>query len=193
MDGRPTPIHLHGGWCVGSRPSKPFKNLTPFGSVESWTIPNAICPVCHDTVFFYQNANGSRVFFDDLGWPWPKHPCTDNPLAQSGKIRRKKGKCRGKSSPPVRDITLFRFVRFSETDGVLSFVFRSIQNHLIVRTLNIRLDEFEAQGWLVEDIAHAPSFNIRKRPLESIVEFISVRRGCVGQIFFVKKPSLRAF
>jgi hypothetical protein len=22
--------------------------------------------------------NPSRVFFDEIGWPWPKHPCTDN-------------------------------------------------------------------------------------------------------------------
>jgi hypothetical protein len=29
-------------------------------------------------VFFYQNSFGSRVFFDELGPPWPKHPCTDN-------------------------------------------------------------------------------------------------------------------
>lgn len=41
--------------------------------------PNAICPVCKATVFYYQNDRGSRVFFDDLGPPWPKHGCTDNP------------------------------------------------------------------------------------------------------------------
>ena len=39
--------------------------------------PNATCPVCGDRVFYYQNENGSRVFFDELGPPWPKHPCTD--------------------------------------------------------------------------------------------------------------------
>ncbi|MBY0562512.1 hypothetical protein [Hyphomicrobium sp.] len=39
--------------------------------------PNARCPVCGDPVFYYQNAFGSRVFFDELGPPWPKHPCTD--------------------------------------------------------------------------------------------------------------------
>lgn len=44
----------------------------------SFTIPNAKCPVCGDSVFFYQNEYGSRVFFDELGPPWPKHPCTDN-------------------------------------------------------------------------------------------------------------------
>ena len=41
--------------------------------------PNATCPVCKASVFFYSNANGSRVFFDQLGPPWPKHPCTDRP------------------------------------------------------------------------------------------------------------------
>ena len=29
-------------------------------------------------MFYYENKHGSRVFFDDLGPPWPKHPCTDN-------------------------------------------------------------------------------------------------------------------
>lgn len=40
--------------------------------------PNADCPVCGEPVFFYQNENGSKVYFDELGPPWPKHPCTDN-------------------------------------------------------------------------------------------------------------------
>ena len=40
--------------------------------------PNAECPVCGKSVFFYQNEYGSRVYFDELGPPWPKHPCTDN-------------------------------------------------------------------------------------------------------------------
>ena len=41
--------------------------------------PNAKCPVCREAVYFYANKHGSRVFFDDLGPPWPKHHCTDNP------------------------------------------------------------------------------------------------------------------
>src|SRR4051794_40348853 len=39
--------------------------------------PNASCPECGQKVFYYSNANGSRVFFDGLGIPCPKHPCTD--------------------------------------------------------------------------------------------------------------------
>lgn len=32
-------------------------------------------------MFFYQSPFGGRVFFDDLGPPWPKHPCTDHASA----------------------------------------------------------------------------------------------------------------
>ena len=44
----------------------------------SYTNPNASCPVCGASVFFYQSPYGARVFFDELGPPWRKHPCTDN-------------------------------------------------------------------------------------------------------------------
>jgi len=40
--------------------------------------PNASCPVCGASVFYYQNELGSRVYFDELGPPWPKHCCTDS-------------------------------------------------------------------------------------------------------------------
>jgi hypothetical protein len=40
--------------------------------------PNAKCPICKTGVYFYQSPEGGRVFFDQLGKPWPKHPCTLN-------------------------------------------------------------------------------------------------------------------
>ena len=60
----------------------------PQGFRASFTIPNATCPVCGARVFFYQNEFGSRVFFDDLGPPWPKHPCTDNTPAATPRSSR---------------------------------------------------------------------------------------------------------
>ena len=45
---------------------------------ESYVNPNAKCPVCGAAVFFYQSPDGGRVFFDELGPPWSKHPCTDH-------------------------------------------------------------------------------------------------------------------
>lgn len=47
-------------------------------SHTSYTTPNASCPVCGVSVFFYQSPHGGRVFFDELGPPWSKHPCTDS-------------------------------------------------------------------------------------------------------------------
>lgn len=40
--------------------------------------------MCGAEVFFYSNELGSRVYFDDLGPPWPKHPCTDTSTAPVG-------------------------------------------------------------------------------------------------------------
>lgn len=73
------------GWCVGGwrnhspspPPPRPAR-WTIRWTYESFTIPNAACPVCGARVFFYQSPYGGRVFFDDLGPPWPKHGCTDN-------------------------------------------------------------------------------------------------------------------
>jgi hypothetical protein len=49
-----------------------------FDAYETFVNPNARCPICTLPVFFYQSEYGGRVFFDELGPPWPKHPCTDN-------------------------------------------------------------------------------------------------------------------
>jgi hypothetical protein len=40
-------------------------------------IPNAKCPKCFQPVWFYRNPNGGCAYFDELGRPWPKHPCLD--------------------------------------------------------------------------------------------------------------------
>jgi len=53
-----------------------------FVTFPSYVNPNARCPVCGADVYFYQSPYGGRVFFDDLGPPWPKHPCTDNPVVR---------------------------------------------------------------------------------------------------------------
>ena len=33
------------------------------------------CSNCGDAVFFFSCTCGSRVLFDQLGWPWPEHDC----------------------------------------------------------------------------------------------------------------------
>lgn len=70
-----------GGNFSGSRSqheNNSYSWIAPIlNSHESYVNPNACCPVCGAAVFFYLAPNGGRVFFDELGPPWPKHPCTD--------------------------------------------------------------------------------------------------------------------
>ena len=78
--------------------------------------PNAECPVCAQPVFFFQNQFGSRVYFDDLGPPWPKHPCTDH-VAKALPVEEKSFDV---ISPPLRakqDIReIARWLRYAEID-----------------------------------------------------------------------------
>jgi hypothetical protein len=55
----------------------PVKSARKVGHYITFITPNAHCPVCGDRVYFYQSEYGGRVFFDELGYPWKKHPCTD--------------------------------------------------------------------------------------------------------------------
>ncbi len=80
------------GWCTGGwgkgRGSSPRKMaymplykwdydyIPRIHSFKSFINPNARCPVCYERVFFYQSPYGGKVFFDELGPPWTKHPCT---------------------------------------------------------------------------------------------------------------------
>lgn len=79
------PIHV-GGSCSGSGGSYGYGGgwveretstgeRFVFGWVEypSYVNPNATCPRCGKSVFFYQSPAGGRVFFNELGPPWPKH------------------------------------------------------------------------------------------------------------------------
>jgi hypothetical protein len=86
------PINCSCGWGGDGHQGKrttgnslshnPWIGYLSFTGVSSYTNPNATCPVCGEPVFFYQSASGGKVFFDELGPPWPKHPCTDNPRAK---------------------------------------------------------------------------------------------------------------
>lgn len=53
---------------------------------RAYVNPNAKCPVCAAPVYFYQSPEGGRVFFDHLGKPWPKHPCTTNLSLEAVKV-----------------------------------------------------------------------------------------------------------
>jgi hypothetical protein len=45
-------------------------------SLQSFTRPTK-CDICGGECFYYENEYGSKVFFDELGPPWPKHDCIE--------------------------------------------------------------------------------------------------------------------
>ncbi len=52
-----------------------YETRRKLNNAFSFTIPNAKCPSCKAEVFYYENTYGSKVFFEKLGTPWPKHNC----------------------------------------------------------------------------------------------------------------------
>jgi hypothetical protein len=67
-------------------------------TVASYVNPNAHCPVCGKLVYFYRSPYDGRVYFDELGWPWPKHGCTDN---RREPLRATRGSARSSAPRPV--------------------------------------------------------------------------------------------
>lgn len=63
--------HLGGGSYGGSARST-------WGGGSGLDSPNALCPKCSAEVYFIRPQNGGAVWFDELGPPWPKHPCMDS-------------------------------------------------------------------------------------------------------------------
>ena len=68
---RPVFVHAEGS-CKSDLPRLVQRSYR--AAYQSFTHPTR-CGICGRACFFYQNENGSKVFFDSLGPPWPKHSC----------------------------------------------------------------------------------------------------------------------
>lgn len=77
------PSQMQQHWYNGGSSENKSRPLDPM-PLDIWSnrclTHNALCPVCKQAVFFYRNEHGSAVFFDELGPPWSKHPCTAGDL-----------------------------------------------------------------------------------------------------------------
>jgi hypothetical protein len=88
VDGRVVPVHPDGGWQCGSwgtaggtpasTPASTPAARPPREWLDRKFTGRTICPECGEPVHFIRH-NGGSVWLDDLGWPWPKHPCFDKP------------------------------------------------------------------------------------------------------------------
>ncbi len=63
-------------------------------SCRTHTFPTK-CKYCGDDVFFFSCTCGSRVFFDELGWPWPEHDCAFSRSDQRWARERRRTKLPG--------------------------------------------------------------------------------------------------
>lgn len=107
---------FRGGWHGGDRSfesefdrrlfSRHLRDRSEARQKETWTglsdgytNPNARCPECGAAVYFYRSPYGGRVFFDELGPPWPKHWCTDSTRFDEARVTWMTP-ARRSSSPP---------------------------------------------------------------------------------------------
>lgn len=182
INGRPTPIHVNGGWCSGydrgsrSQPAKPFR------SFQSYVNPNARCPVCGEKVYFYQSPFGGRVFFDNLRWPWPKHSCTDNPRSQTGSIASLAPTFHSTfRSAHGEPLDLYELVSLIQVEGLVRLKFSRL-NERIVFNATVSASTLKNRDVTVSDLKHAPSFVVRTYESYRILEFISGRKGKIDTL-----------
>lgn len=94
FDRSPPPRKL--GFQVGTRSSLS----------GGYTNPNARCPVCNEPVFYYESPYGGRVFFDSLGPPWPKHPCTSSDQGGLPSYSSKKSSWHEEDWKPLTEVSI---------------------------------------------------------------------------------------
>jgi hypothetical protein len=134
-------------------------------------------------VFFYQSPFGGRVFFDDLGWPWPKHPCTDNPRAQSSTIKPLKHTAHKTFiSKAGESLKLYELVKITDLEDSSFLEFRQLDQNLRVFRVSIPTEVLEASDISSKDIRKAPAFVIRFYEDHRLIEFISGRHRKIAAL-----------
>lgn len=188
--GSPVPIHIDGGWCSSSQTSSAPK-ATAFQTSVSYINPNAECPICHKRVYFYQSPFGGRVFFENVGWPWTKHPCTDRREAQSGFVRTVASSIHTTFRNEFGEqLDLYKLVSLFEDGKLVKLHFRSMQGDSSFKG-EISKQELRQQDISVSDINGAPSFVVRKYSNYRLLEFISARKQCID-LFRLFRPQRQA-
>ena len=112
VDGRCVPIHPGGGWHCGSSHEVARHVATPrLSRAGEWARRDfahaSQCPECGKPVFFIRH-NGGSVWLDELGWPWPKHGCFDQPRDAAYVFKAWSAKSTGLTNPRLAMITRIR-------------------------------------------------------------------------------------
>lgn len=149
--------------------------------------PNARCPVCGTAVFFYSNQFGSKVYFDDLGPPWPKHPCTDNPRRRVESVATLVGaparRASGLSQELVTAASTAGLFRISSSSAAHSWQLLVVVQIDRIGTKNTVIAEFLA----TEAGATTKFTYLSEEPLFEIGDFVSKKED---QISFLHRETL---
>lgn len=137
--------------------------VAPKSLNECFMEPNATCPVCGALVYYYQNAFGSKVYFDDVGPPWPKHPCTDNPEISTGNAKRTKTEL---AEPRRREqwainALLEYFTKVGATNGNLNDGTSELTKRWLIGRIT-QIERMPASSRFVLEIAHGERQQVRR-------------------------------
>lgn len=151
---------------------------------------NARCPVCSAAVFFYANAAGSRVYFDDLGPPWPKHPCTDGPRGSRTFSKESYPPPTRRSRGQVKELLAAANMAGFSRSKVFGQRRTDEWSLVVIHTVDRQGENNRVEGEYLDSETGEPfQFNCRSKvPLFEVGEFISVNGT---QISFVDKETLR--
>lgn len=137
------------------------------------------------------------MFFDDVGWPWPKHGCTDQVEAQKSKVvfasAAESGATRHdwtKSFMVFGLVYLHHFggqtrLRLREIPCGISGIIRAIFVNT-ERTYALNLAAFEGGEVLDQDFHTAPSFLMSKADLAVSAPYIHFICARLGKIVSVR-------
>lgn len=121
--------HCNCGWG-GVSYGQPTANDIQPALKTSFTNPNATCPACGASVYFYRSESGGSAWFDSLGWPWPKHPCMDLGHVGSGRAAAPSGApvSLKADDSPVADWVPFEIISVVRPEGRTLIVGRPDQH-----------------------------------------------------------------
>ena len=141
-------------------------------SCNATTFPTT-CRLCSTPVFYYSCECGSKVFFEELGYPWPIHDClvTNQPVDNSPSTYR-----------PIADVSLYRGI--DENHGLLPglvhapreldpVAVRNLrQSHDLARD-TVRMDPLGSIAVDITGVVHA-------RVAPNLARRLGVQEGTIG-------------
>ncbi len=137
------------------------------------------CPLCANPVYFYSNDYGSRVFFDELGWPWQKHECMAQPDTKNPSTKI--------SKEPVLSISPSKLFKLWKYVVHTSYYELELQNIGSGQLIHVELSATTARRKLINpfDLQKAPFIVVCRANQNSkmaIASFFSFRTGSVLEI-----------